>query len=260
MNNVPTTEDAFLSPPKVPRVRYHRNFIKNAVCELRFPTLLELESKPPKDFQAKLRKLYPHYESQLLETLGGPDSLPSAVQPRYLFKSKKKDWTVSLTSSSFSLETSAYTDFEEFISRISFVIECAKDLIDSDFFTRVGLRYINTVPMPFEDGSPKDWINPELVQPVIGDVLCVVFSSATVYQGVHEHGLFTMRHGFKMDGNNSKETGVVNYTLDFDYFQENVEEINVLELLRNFNETNFYLFSWCIGEKARELLGESKPK
>lgn len=30
--------------------------------------------------------------------------------------------------------------------------------------------------------------------------------------------------------------------------------------IRRFNETNFALFSWCLGEKARKLLGEGKPK
>ena len=48
-----------------PIVEFERNFIKAAVCELRFPTLLEFrKTKPPVQLQRELQKEYPYYEPE----------------------------------------------------------------------------------------------------------------------------------------------------------------------------------------------------
>jgi len=53
--------DGDLSVPDVSRVQYAHNFIRLAVCEFRFPTLLEFEQECPLGFQKAMRKQYPHY-------------------------------------------------------------------------------------------------------------------------------------------------------------------------------------------------------
>jgi hypothetical protein len=53
-----------LTLPSAERVRFEKNFIKTAVCELRFPALLELEANPPVQLQKALKKDFPHYERQ----------------------------------------------------------------------------------------------------------------------------------------------------------------------------------------------------
>lgn len=246
----------YLNPPPVKPVRYQRNFIKNAVCELRFPTLLELETKSPKDFQAKIRKFYPFYENQVIERVGAPEG--TSYEQRYLFRSKDKNWTVSVSSSAISVETSNYSEFEEFFDRLSSVLEHAREMIDSDFFTRVGLRYINSIPV--SDESPDGWINRDLVLPLTSGVLGVVQSSATIIQGDLKAGKYSMRHGLKRNIAEANKGDLLKYALDFDYYQENVEFTEVLPLVRFFNETNFAFFSWCLGEKAKQVLGEGKPK
>lgn len=75
-----------LNPPTVPSVRYKSNFIKTAVCELRFPTILELDRRAPSEFQAKVRKHYPFYEGQVIEQMGAPEEI--LKERRYLFRSK----------------------------------------------------------------------------------------------------------------------------------------------------------------------------
>ena len=61
---------AKLNPPKVPRVRYVRNVIKTAVCEVKFPIVLDLESKPPTQLQKRLKRSYPFYEVRREISLG----------------------------------------------------------------------------------------------------------------------------------------------------------------------------------------------
>jgi hypothetical protein len=49
--------------PEVERAQFKKNFINTAVCELRFPTILEYETKQPVELQRALRKEYPEYEN-----------------------------------------------------------------------------------------------------------------------------------------------------------------------------------------------------
>lgn len=246
----------YLNPPPVNPVRYQRNFITNAVCELRFPTLLELETRAPKDFQAKIRKLYPFYENQFIEPIGAPEG--ASYEQRYLFRSKDKNWTVSVSSSTISIETSHYSEFDEFFGRLSSLLESAREMIDSDFFTRVGLRYINSIPV--SDESPDGWINSDLILPLTSGIFGAVQSSATIIQGNLKDGQYSMRHGLKSNNIEVEKGDLLQYALDFDYYKENVEFTEVLQLVKAFNETNFAFFSWCLGKKAKLILGEGKPK
>lgn len=246
-------EKQVLSPPTVASVKYDRNFIKTAVCELRFPTLLELETKPPTAFQAKVRKSYPFFEKQVVEQVGAE---AMTREQHYLFRSKDKNWTVVVKSSSLALETSKYIDFQDFLDRFTEVMNYARAMIDSDFFTRVGLRYMNAIPM--QGGNPEGWIRPELIRPIAGGVLGATKVSRALVQGFLENGEYSMRHGFVTGEAGKGEPP--SYTLDFDYFKEGVEFGEVIPLLKQFNETNFSLFIWCLDDKAKKVLGEGKAK
>lgn len=245
-----------LNPPDVPAVRYSRNFIKTAVCELRFPALLELEAKPPHAFQKQIRKAYPTYEPQVVEMGLGEDALK---ENRYLFRSADGHWTVSVKSSAISLETSKYVDFEDFLERLMVVVRSAEPLIDADFFTRVGLRYINKIGI--EDGDPRDWISETLLAPFHNDVLGTLSNYRSELAGSLRNGKYTMRYGMgEQDATVTAKPSKIEFTLDFDFYCENMKAVAVQDRLKEFNRTNFLLFSWCLGPKARAVLGEGRPK
>lgn len=267
--------NAVLSPPAVKRVRYQKNFIKTAVCELRFPTLLELESRPPIGFQKKIRKHYPFYEPQIVELTAGDET---SREHRYLFRSKDQHWTISVKSFALTIETSKYVDFEDFFGRFKEMFSGAKSMIDADFFTRIGLRYINTIPL--QDGTVEGWIRPELIAPLTTGVLGEAKRYLAIIQGEMEDGHFSLRHGMRDESQRAlrdedvtrhesdagKKTSANvqpatrSYQLDFDYYSENVELEEVESCIKRFNDTNFGLFSWCLGEKAKKLLGEGRIK
>lgn len=48
-----------LNLPDVQEVEFEKTFIKTTVCELRFPTLLEFETKPPVQLQVAERSGQP---------------------------------------------------------------------------------------------------------------------------------------------------------------------------------------------------------
>ena len=216
--------------------------------------MLELEEKPPRAFQAKIRKLYPFYDTQYVDQMGD-DKV--AREHRYLFRSKDKHWTVSVKSFAIALETSKYVDFEDFNGRLVKILESARELIDADFFTRVGLRYINTIPM--DSWEPTGWVRPELLSAFSTLPLGVPETFGAIVTGDMENGKYTMRHGFKRS-EGAKEAADPQYTLDFDYYCENVEADVLANRIIEFNKTNFALFHWCLGEKAIAALGQGKPK
>lgn len=252
------TKKNFLNVPKVKSVRYERNFITTAVCEFRFPTLLELETSPPTEFQKKIRKDYPFYEPQIVEISSSERQL--SREARYLFRSKDQNWTVNLRSFSLSLETSKYLDFEDFFTRLKVLLESCKEYIDTDFFTRIGLRYLNAIPIV--DNQLEGWICPDLVASLTKGVFGTAEKYSGAIQGYTEIGQYTLRHGTKLV-ESDEEKNQSKYLLDFDYFSENIETRDVLDSIQRFNEINFSFFNWCLGEKAKSYLGagvqKSKP-
>ncbi len=242
-----------LNIPSEKSVRYSTNFIKSAVCELKFPVLLELEEKLPVEIQKALKKKYPIFSISKTYTLGGDDQIESR---RYLFKSKLGDWTVSLRPSALSIETRNYTDFSEFIERLKSVLDAIGSFLDTNFYTRIGLRYINAVPLG--DDDVEGWINPALITALQTKVFGTVSAFQNEVRGQIENGSYTFKHGFNP---NISEDGILNeYMLDFDYSSENVDFENAIDVITSFNELNFSFFRWALGEKAKKHLGEGETK
>jgi uncharacterized protein (TIGR04255 family) len=245
-----TDTPSLLTLPDVERAQFENNFIKTAVCEVRFPALLEFETKPPVQLQKELRKDFPHYERQQSVSLNDP----ADREAKHLFKSKKGDWIVSFRSSAIAIETSRYTHFEDFHQQVQAVLEKSKPLLDTDFFTRVGLRYINEVRI--EDTKLDGWIREELIAPLVKGVYGTVDRFAQEVRGVTKNGKYSFRHGIV--GLEADKSDL--YTIDFDFYNENVEANSVMPLISEFNKESFRFFSWVIGPKVKERLGKTIPK
>lgn len=146
-----------------------------------------------------------------------------------------------MKSFALGIETSKYMDFEDFFARFKEIFASAKSMIDADFFTRISLRYINTIPL--QDGVVEGWVRPELVAPLTTGVLGEATRYASIIQGEMEDGHFSLRHGMRDETQRTlsddditrheadagrKTTTTVqsvtrSYQLDFDYYSENVE-------------------------------------
>lgn len=240
---------AFLTLPASERTHFENNFIKTAVCELRFPALLELETKPPVQLRNVLRKDFPHYERQQSVNL----SDPAEKEVRHLLTSKKGEWLVSIKSSSIAIETSRYTHFDDFQQQIRLVVDKCRPLLDTDFFTRVGLRYVNEVLI--EDEKIDGWIRDDLVSPLVSGVYGKVSRYIQEVRGLTKSGKYTFRHG--ISGVEVNKPAI--YTVDFDFYEENVEADAMLPLISEFNRESFRFFLWAIGPKVKDRLGKNKP-
>jgi len=242
----------YLNLPDVEPVQYERNFIDTVVCELKFPIILDWESKPPVSIQRELRRDYPfHKKIYLIEAVTQQEESEKRLSLN--LQSKNKKWTVAIRSDSIILETTSYLNFEDFSDKLNKVVNVVKDKIDSDFFTRVGLRYINVIN--FSPDEFEELINQDLVAPILKNVYGTVRECYQRVNGFTEYGLFNFRHGIK-----TNDTPNQDYLLDFDYFKEGVEISDVLELIKRFHEYNFKFFHWALGKTALKKLGKAIPK
>lgn len=250
-----TTPAQPAKPLQVPSVRaahFSRNFIRLAVCELRFPTLFELEAdRPPLGLAKALRKEYPTHD--FIKNVNiNPGGLAQANA--HAFRSKKARWTVTLRAAAITLETAEYDAFAEFEQRLSFVLTAAASTIDSDFFTRVGLRYVNA--LPFDAREINSWVNPALVAALGDGVFGDVEEHWLRVRGPTAVGGYTFQHGL----NASPRVQPPEYILDFDFYREDVDLAEAVRVVRHLHELEFAMFNWSIGPKAKEYLGASTLK
>lgn len=241
-------------------VEFGRNFLKQVVCELRFPTLLEVEPPALARFQRATRKVLPWYDalaSANVSVAGG--SAQSRVVQQHRFQTKQRNWAVLLTPDRLVFDTSRYTAFSGLAALLEDVLPAAVDVIDTPFFTRLGLRYVNAVPVVNERGAPlTDAINADLVGALAAGVFGEVSHYVQEVQGKLSRGNYLFRHGLP-----SGEAGRdrLEYMIDFDFFDEAIEIAEVIPRLREFNDHAFSFFMWALGEKTRaQLIATSKKK
>lgn len=245
------TNNKILKIPHSKSVRYTKNLIVLAVCELRFPTIMGFENDPPIELQKKLRNQYPLVETFKLLTNTGPEN-----KYKYSFFTKSQDWVISIASNSLSLDTSAYTEFKEFSSRLKHLIDISKNYINSPLFTRVGLRYINHLPVDnIVEGKMDDLLNQELLSMLPGDQFGSIDKYLNEIRGYTKAGKYTFKHGWE-----TSEQLNNRYILDFDYYDLDVEYNKALDKVMGFHKINFDFFKWCLGKEAIKLLGKTTKK
>jgi len=252
------TENQSLVVNRSPNVnKYKRSYVTQAICELRFPTMLELGGAfPPADFARALRKSYPTLDAgqEVKVNLG---ERTSEVTNAHIFRAAKNNWSATLKHSSVGIEGKAYAGYADFRSRINQLMEAALPVVDTDAWTRVGLRYVNTIHC--EEDPVRGWINPALVAPILEDGFRKIANYGGLMQlGSDERGT-TLRHQLKFgELNEAGDISSVKYILDIDAYVVAVPIEDTLDTLDALHEQSFDLFDWCIADAAREYLTGEK--
>ncbi len=249
-----TQEDEQLAPLNVPHAEighFGRGYIKFAVCELRFPTLPDLDdARPPPSFLKAVRHTYPHHQAAQTYALGAGDATPTR---QHEFRSPNGDWTVSLRQEAVVLQTTNYTTFDDFLARLVVIVEAAEPVIDAPFFTRVGLRYSNRIP--FEDGRIIGLINRALVGALSDGAFGAPTEHVGRIVGRTVDGSYVLQHGFKVDEEFLHKPA---YAIDCDMSRPNVPIAEVRELLPRLNQHAYNLFYWSLGDKGRDALAKTR--
>jgi uncharacterized protein (TIGR04255 family) len=130
-------------------IRLERSPLTEVVCQLRFSPVLSIDRRPPSDFQERVRRRFPRYESSQAISImvppvssgQSPNAEPDARLHRFLTKDQRS--AITLTVDSIALSTSAYGVWEHFLSDLSLAFDALQAVYNLQFFTRIGLRYVN---------------------------------------------------------------------------------------------------------------------
>lgn len=233
---------------------YKRSFLKQAICELRFPTLLELgEPRPPAALVSALRKEYPYIER--VNEFAIEPGATAGTSTSHVFRSSKQTWVLSLRENALTLETTAYSGFENFKSRVVTAVNAALGVIDTDFFTRIGLRYINVLDVG--KGDIEGWVNPALLDPKIGEFFKGISEYAGKIAVAADDGGCIFQHGVRLRSpKNAEEKATPEYTIDIDSYRSEIEASSVEIALDAMHTQVSAVFDWSISDQARNYLME----
>jgi uncharacterized protein (TIGR04255 family) len=253
-----------LFPPS-PRVIYSKAPLIEVICQVRFPPLLSIESKPPVEFQERIRDHFPLLEkaSALSLPAGFPKQVAQAVQAQigtsnYQFLTEDRSSIVTLSSDSIALSTTQYTRWEDFRGRLRGPLAALIEIYRPSFFSRVGLRYRDAIDRSQIGLDNVQW-SKLLRKEILGELAVPQFeasldqlSNRTLRLKIPDGtGLLLMRHGL---GTIQGRPGI-SYMIDLDFFVERRTEVADAErILDHFNEMAGRAFRWCISDTLRDAL------
>ena len=250
MQNSDTRRIRTFNFPEVERKVFKKNFLETVVIELRYPTYLRLNEGEPLQISEMIRDEFPIYEhsSEMQVTPLGT----TKPQPVYKFTTRQEDPVLEISASKLVLVTQRYRSFDVLSSHIDYLIENVVPHLDTTFFTRIGLRYMNRVAGIQQGGIDiLDWINNSLIAPVAGGEIGTINNMKSEITGQFDEGDYTFRFGLSPLSNQSNEHS---FLLDWDYYREDVEVQECMLNLKAFHDVHFPFFWWALGEKAKKVL------
>lgn len=268
---------------------YEFNPLREVVCQVIFPDILEISTVPPADFQKAIRKTYPLYHRQT-HSLELPTDMPPQVRavieaqlgiqatPTHQFSSANRRTTVTLTQNSIALSTKEYTDREGYAKALRSVVDSFLQAYDMSIYTRVGLKYVNVidknderfadteVQVETEQGANArkriadcEWR--ELLRTSLIGLLKEDGSQGYTEQSLSQFlirlggdvGKLGVRHGLNPLG---KANGHCSYLIQLDFFQEREAEYGTLwDIIGRYQALAGNFFRWAVRQPVRRAFG-----
>lgn len=147
------------------RCVYGKNPVLEAVCQFRYPTILNIEAELPAKFQEAIREVFPRYEAKKEQPAPKMHIMPGQApkveqQPtvtNHCFSTADGVWRINLTKDFIALTTRKYTRWEEFARMLDKPLGQFIQLYKPAFFDRVGLRYVNAFSKKALDVEDMPW-------------------------------------------------------------------------------------------------------
>lgn len=244
------------------RVLYDKNPLESVICQVRFPTILRIDSELPSAFQDRIRENFPLFEpakeeaaipSEMAQLLLGR-SLEGLPGRNYSFLSEDRIWQVSLTRDFLALTCSDYKRWEEFQHKFDIPLLALMQEYKPSFYSRLGLRYRNTIRRSVLGLSEVSWgkllnariageLNDEEVAKYIKNV------KKEILLEFPDSAQARMVQGF------TKVNEEEGYVIDTDVFTtQKTEASNVGERLGTFNKLARWVFRWSISDDLHDAM------
>lgn len=232
--------------------------LTEVLCHIRFPPILALLQLPGViGFQEALRREYPTFEGDQPVALSLTEETAEVRThaPTWRMRDSGDTWQVSLGVEFVALETSAYTQFEEFSARLMEILVALERTLNPQHSTRVGIRKVNLLRHP-QVSHPADWSGLVLDEQL--GLLCHADLGNHAPRGFSElhlddseNGTLTVRCGIPPDEPSA-------CALDLDYWTETrlpiVDNGEIESLVRNYSNAITGYFHWCLTDRMRDYL------
>ena len=251
------------------RVRYRRNPLKSVICQLRFPTILRVETSLPADFQECIRAAYPLFqERQVLQGTGLPAEIQGVIPEElqqllpkggrhFDFTSVDREKSITLHRDFLSLTTTKYGAWDEFVADLRGPLDALIRLYRPAQFARIGLRYHNLIlrsEIDQKEASWSDLINPRLAGILADDLMapyvndCTQVATIRLKDGL---GYVRIQHGLAIEENRKEQV----YGIDSDFFIDQPTEVgNELDILGQLHRQAGHFFRWAIEPRLHDAM------
>lgn len=251
-----------LQLPAPKPVIFRRTPLSLVVCQLRFEDTGPLPEESASGLRDRFATRYPLAQRlQSAEVHLGPAGVQAAATGGMRFASVAGDWTCSLFPDFVSLETTAYSDWQDFDSRLREMLAAVVDVVHPRVETRLGLRYVNEIQID-DVRAPSDWLNylnPALVSE-LSPTEPLAASLLTLHQmmqvDIGEGGRLTLRHGLPGEATEDGDKALT-YLLDLDCFRQSQRLLVVDDVMSEADRLNTAItsmFQWCLQESLWEEL------
>lgn len=245
-----------------PRVRFRNNPLKVVVAQLRFPPIYSLEEPAGvAAFQSAIQDSFPIAEPRAQEmTLAvAPGAMGSSTAKPgpWRFLSDAGDYVAVLGTNYVSLETKAYTRFEDFESRFAGLLDAIIATLPIKRRLRLGLRYVDEIRHP-EAKSVTEWprfLKSDLIGIAGGQLLAAHVTQALQQISVTlPDGKLAIRHGFVTEGGDNA------YIIDLDAYDDAPKSLDPDTTLQDLWRFKGWAWSFFAQSITDELAAYLEPQ
>jgi uncharacterized protein (TIGR04255 family) len=250
--------------PNSPRVFYGKAPLKQVICQIRFPTILKIESEVPSQFQQDIRSLLPLSERS--QSAASPFQIPKHIAEAfggalgtnaYTFLTEDRKTSIELGSASLTYQTTAYHLWDDVLAILYPAVNSLEKNYEPSFYSRIGLRYVDTIDRVALGLQTTPWsellnkvILGELAEHFIEENIEAIQKSIRV-RNSDDKGGFLLQHGMtRMDRNTP---GM--YLIDFDFYvDQKTEKQDARTILDGLHSRAGLAWRWCITPKLHDAL------
>ena len=260
--------------PDSPREIYNHNPLKEVLVQLRFPTILRVESETPAQFQNKIRREYPLYEeassnsglpkeiSDVLNALSIP-ILPKQTPQNHNFITEDRSRFISLNQDFLAVTEKKYTQWECFRNEIILAEEAFRNIYEPSFYSRIGLRYIDFIDrkeLGLESLSWNELLNEGFIGQLgasdFAEEVSEIKTQSIIRIPSVQSGAVTIRHGLARSSEDSNRFG---YSIDADFSTtKRCTPDDAFNILDTFNNLGGRLFRWTIKPRLRDAMDPTR--
>lgn len=229
--------------------------LSSVICQVRFSHSFEIEEPSSvAGFQKGLKLRYPDAmprQELLLElSVQGAQSSELRTPSIYRFRDTSGGWVVSLSPDWIGLETTAYTNFEEFRERLNEAVGLVEGQFAPAQTERVGFRYVNELPCVGK-GAWRELVRPELHGLAAADsVLDHLVDAVEELHLALEPNKMNVRHGVAANGEHYC------YVFDIDAFSDARMEFSTEKILSTVDKLKDQAWSFFRASVTDELLSQ----